>query len=185
MSNNSQDPVAGIADRGVARHLCDAAALDPDRRQDPADQIALAQSFLACDALCHAARIDDVAGARRHADVPDRFRFHRPHAAHLDQRRRAAAICAGRTFGRQLLRRHDGGAWRTRHCRCHRRDAERIAGARCDFQRTPRTLPTIPMPSGASCRSSSTATASSSNSAPASSARRARCISSGAVSISR
>jgi hypothetical protein len=38
---------------------------------------------------------------------------------------------------------------------------------------------------GASCKSSSIATASSSNSAPASSARQARCISSGAVSISR
>ena len=38
MSDNSQTPVAGIADRGVARHLRDAAALDPDRRQDPADR---------------------------------------------------------------------------------------------------------------------------------------------------
>ena len=53
------------------------------------------------------------------------------------------------------------------------------------FSTTPRMLPTIPMLSGASCRSSSTATASSNNSAPAFSARRARCISSGAVSISR
>ena len=52
-------------------------------------------------------------------------------------------------------------------------------------RRIPRTPPTIPMPSGAFCKSSSTATASSNNSAPASSARQARCISSGAVSISR
>ena len=89
------------------------------------------------------------------------------------------------TIGRELLRRDHGGARRTRHCRRHRRDAERIAGPDAVFARTPRMRPTIPMRSGASCRSSSTATASSSNSAPAFSARRARCISSGAVSISR
>ena len=35
--------------------------------------------------------------------------------AHLDQRRRAAAVCAGGTIGRQLLCGHHGGARRTRH----------------------------------------------------------------------
>ena len=48
-----------------------------------------------------------------------------------------------------------------------------------------RMRPTIPKLCGASIRSSRTATAYSSNSAPALSARRARCISSGAVLISR
>ena len=132
-----------------------------------------------------AARPDDVADPGRHADVPDRLRFHRSRLAHLDQRRRAAAVCAGRAIGRQLLRRDDGGARRTRHCRRHRRDAERIAGPDPVFAGHRARVLRSRRGRGASCRSSSTATASSSNSAPAFSARRARCISSGAVSISR
>ena len=89
------------------------------------------------------------------------------------------------TIGRQLPCGNHRGARRTRdHC-CHRRDAQRIAGPGTIFRGHARTRPTTPMLSGAFCKSSSTATASSSNSAPASSARRARCISSGAVSIWR
>ena len=47
--------------------------------------------------------------------LPDRLRFHRPHLAHFDERRRPAAIRAGRKIGGELLRRRARGAERTRH----------------------------------------------------------------------
>ena len=40
-----------------------------------------------------------------------------------------AAVCAGRTIGREFLRRDHGRARGTRHSHRHRRNAERIAGA--------------------------------------------------------
>ena len=67
--------LAGIAARGVARHLCDAASVDPDRRQDPARALALAQPFLACRALRHRARPDDLADPGRHAHFQIDFDF--------------------------------------------------------------------------------------------------------------
>ena len=121
-------PWPELPTRRLARHLRDAASVDPDRRQDPAGALALAESFLARRALCHRARPDHLADPRRHQDLPDRLRLHRSRLADFDQRRRAAAVCAGRAIGRELLRGCHGRARRTRHRRRNRRDAERIAG---------------------------------------------------------
>ena len=57
-----------------------------------------------------------------------------------DQRRRQAALCAGRPLGRELLCGDAGRTRRTRHRRCHRRDAERTAGADPVFARQPPRL---------------------------------------------
>ena len=91
------------------------------------------------------ARTDDVADPGRRPHLPDRFRLHRPQLAYIDQRRRAAAIRAGRPICRELLCRCAGGTGGAWHSRRDRRDAERIARRRSSFRRTPRTLPTIPM----------------------------------------
>src|ERR1051325_10309328 len=48
----------------MARHLRDAAAVDPDRRQDQAGADAMAQPFLARHALRHRARSDHLADPR-------------------------------------------------------------------------------------------------------------------------
>ena len=71
-------------------HLRHAAALDPDRRQDPAGPDPVAQPFLARRALCHAARADHVAHSLWRSQLPARVRLSRPCAARLDQRRRQA-----------------------------------------------------------------------------------------------
>src|SRR3979411_1517103 len=63
--------VAGIADRSVARDLCDVASLDPDYRQDPSRARPLAAPRLAPRALCHRARADDLADTRRRQDISD------------------------------------------------------------------------------------------------------------------
>ena len=57
--------------------------------------------------------------------------------ADFDQRRRAAAICAGRAFGRELLCRDDGGARRTRHCRRPSTRCRTNCRTRSGFRRTP------------------------------------------------
>ena len=105
--------------------------------------------------------------------------------ADFDQRRPQRQFTLAGQFGRELLRgrlwlRSPSSALTSPSTRC-RTNCPSRSGSR----RMTSTPPTIPMRCGASSRSLSMPTASSSNSAPAFSARRARCISSGAVSISR
>src|SRR6516162_5278756 len=66
-------PLAGTADRSMARDLRHVASLDPDRRQDSSGARALAESFLARRPLCHDIRPDDLPDPRWHAHVPDRL----------------------------------------------------------------------------------------------------------------
>ena len=135
-------------------------------------------------ALCHRARPDDLADPRRPGPS-------RSSSISLIMRLRISTATARSGSSRwpgnrsRFLCRGDGRARRARHSNRHRRDAERIAGADQVSRWTANMHPTIRMRYVASSRFSSTPTGCSSNSAPASSARPARCISSGAVSISR
>src|SRR5262245_9888730 len=52
--------MAGTTAIGLEGHLWHAASVDTDRRQDPTRADALAQSFMACGALCLVARADHV-----------------------------------------------------------------------------------------------------------------------------
>ena len=56
----SRRDMAGTTAIGLEGHLCHAASVDADRRQDPTRADALAQSFMARGALCLGARADHV-----------------------------------------------------------------------------------------------------------------------------
>ena len=119
-------------------------------------------------------------------DPRDRVRLHRPPPRRAHQPRRGADARARsrRPSRTSIARVMDVLREPRRHGR-DQRDAERSARTRSASRRTASTPPTTPPRRIASGARSSRPIASSSCSAPAFSARRARCISSGAASISR
>ena len=95
----------------MARHLRNAASVDPDRRQDSPGPHALAEPFLARRAVRHRARADDLADSRRrpaHSRSTSTSSIIVLRISH--QRRRHAGARAGRTLGREFLRGRDDRA---------------------------------------------------------------------------
>ena len=126
------------------------------------------------------ARPDHVRDPVRDRRLRHRVRLRRPPAAHPHQRRRRARGGPGAEAGGRVLRRDHGRARRARHRDADPGPAQR-GGAGDPVRRGPAsTPPTTPRPPTCSGVSSSRPTGSWASSAPASSARSARCTSSGA-----
>src|SRR5450631_1902250 len=89
----------------MERHVRDAAYVDADCRQDSPGPDATCQSLLACHALPHSARPDDVTHPLRYAHVSNRFRLHRPPALDPDERRVKQTDDASSSFGCRFLSR--------------------------------------------------------------------------------
>ena len=178
-------PLARTALCGVEGHLRDAATVDADRRQDPARAHALAQPFLARDAVRDRARPRPRRRSRT-AGGPSR-------SISISSTTCCGCAPATATSGRSCSGRCRSPNSTPMSCMRCPNSGIAVASTTCRTRspmrsRSPRiacTRPmtaTLPSASGACCRIARRA---SSASAPASSARRARCISSGAASISR
>ena len=172
---------------GLARDGRDLAALDADRRQGPARADALAEPRLAGAALRDGARARHLADPGRRRDPRDRVRLHRPPPRRAHQPRRGARRFALEPqTGRRLLSRASWTSLRGLGVAVAINEMpNEVPEPDPLLARTASTPPTTPPRRIASGARSSRPIASSSCSAPAFSARRARCISSGAASTSR
>ena len=92
-----------------------ASSLDAGRGEDPAWPMPAPQSLVARHVLCDLARADDRSHPLRRAAVRDAVRFRRPPARDPHQRGAPIAAAAGGRAGGQVLRARDGRAAGARH----------------------------------------------------------------------
>src|SRR5271169_2414506 len=90
---------------GMERHLRYAPSVDPGDRQNPTGANAADQSLVAGPALCDEPRTDHLADTLWGADLPDRFRFHRPPPDDHHERWRDRGLCAAPPDRRRFLQR--------------------------------------------------------------------------------
>ena len=99
----SRRDMAGTTSIGLEGHLCHAASVDADRRQDPTRADALAQSLMARGALCLGARADHLGDPLRRSQLSARLRFPRSRAAGIGQRLRSRGDRALPALGCRFL----------------------------------------------------------------------------------
>src|SRR6266702_3453909 len=97
----------------LARHLCNAATVDTDRRQDPSYPDTLAEPQLACNPVCHVARTDNLTHSTWLTHLRDRVRFRWAGARHRCERRREPQNSLAAADGCRLPRRGHERARRT------------------------------------------------------------------------